>query len=156
MSRADCISNQIADGLVTALKRINSVTAPDVWYTKPTVKRGFLMADLTGPFPVALVQLSRWGEDTPTPGEVHDGRVTFYIHCISEHIENSEQGLNRLAADVIKAIANDEELSSASIDGFIDIFPKYYEPQEEAMEKVGRGITTVVVEATFQWSHDAP
>ena len=156
MARADCISNKIADGIVNALRGINSNSAPDDWFTKPTVKRGFLMADLTGPFPVILVQLSRWGDDVPISGENHDGKVVFYVHCISENIENSEKGLNQLAADVIRAIAHDEALTSAAIEGFIDIYPKYYEPQTEAMEKIGRGITTVVVEATFQWSHDAP
>jgi hypothetical protein len=156
VARADCIVNRIADGIVTALRRIDSTTTPDDWHTKPVVKRGFLMADLTGPFPVALVQLARWGDDVPISGESHDGKAVFYIHCISSRIEDSERGLNQLAADVIRAIAHDEALSNSAIEGFVDIYPKYYEPQTEAMEKIGLGITTVVVEATFQWSHDAP
>ena len=155
MARADAIVNQIADALIVALGRIDSRSSPNDWHTKPHVKRGFLMADLMGPFPRILVHLSRWGEDVPINAPSHDGKATFMVHCISEDIDGAEQYLNKLAADVIKAIAIDEELGG-TIDGFVDIYPKYYEPQVEAMEKTGRGVTTVVVEATFQWSHDAP
>ena len=155
MAIADAIVNQIADALVVTLNKIDSKGYPDEWHTSPHVKRGFLMADLMGPFPRLIVHLSRWGDDLPISGESHDGKATFMVHCISENIEGAEHALNNLACDVIKAIANDEELG-ATIDGFVDIYPKYYEPQTEAMEKIGRGVTTVVVEATFQWSHDAP
>ena len=155
MARADAIVNQIADALVVSLRTIDARTSPEDWHTRPHVKRGFLMSDLMGPFPAILVHLSRWGEDLPINAPSHDGKATYYVHCISEDLDGAEQALNKLAADVIKAIVSDEELGG-TIDGFVDIYPKYYEPQTEAMEKIGRGVTTVVVEATFQWSHDAP
>ena len=162
-ARPEAVANQIADALVKKLSRISREKQPSEWLTSPHVDRGLFLGDMSAPRPALYVSVQRWDH---TPGAsmgvsgVHESILTLAVACVSESALNTrgaEIELNNLAADVVRAVSLKDEPVEFNIDQAVVYFnPVFYEPQVDLMERVGLGVTAVIVETRFRWSTQAP
>jgi len=146
--------NEIADELVGVLKGIAHNLDPNQWLTTPAnVRRGSLVVgDLTAyERPRLAVQVLSW-TSTPLSAGRHDCKLRVGVHVLVDGDEAAEVNLNECVSDVVKAVVENESLNGK----VTDIQPTEYVPQSEAMERVGLGIATVVLDAMFVWEHTAP
>ena len=146
--------NTIADALVARLLTIDKVAFPDVWYSKPAaVKREYEVSDATiAERPCLLVMYAGREFEARNFGDIHGVRVRFEIDCITDRVSPTGKELVELMRDVVRAIHQDESLG-----GTVHYaWPVSDTAQVEAMASSGLGIGTVVVDAWYEHSHDAP
>jgi hypothetical protein len=152
----DCMMNQVADALAETLRAIDSVGEADKWHTSPTVKRGFLVPDLMRDMPLLVVEVARY-EQEPRTAQQHHASVVLIVHCVAQaQARDAEAELNRMASDVINAIAGNEKLQVAggAESGLVlDIQVLSYSPDVEAMERYSVGVGQVICKADFYWNH---
>lgn len=149
--------NRIADAVVMALREVSSKKDSTKWLTAPrTVKRSFMLGDLTmAERPGMYVRVLSWRDSTMMGGGRRETILTVGVTCLVDDKEGAEPALNDLIRDAIRAVAEDEQLKSAS--GLvISIYPLSYELEVEAMNKCGLGVGTLTLEALFAWDKSAP
>jgi len=146
--------NEIADELVVILKNIAHNLSPNEWQTSPkSVRRGALVVGdlLAYERPRLAVQVLSW-RATPIGPERHEGNLRLGVHVLVDGDDAAEVNLNDCVSDVVKAVVQNETLNGS----VTDVQPTEYVPQSEAMERVGLGIATVILDAIFVWEHTAP
>lgn len=160
-ARPECGANRVADALVLALKKISAVEDAGQWLTTPrAVTRGFFVDDLQAPRPAFYVAVAGLRNKPETVPAAHEGTIVLEVTGLSEAPANqpaAEAELNRLMSDAIRAVSLDEYLADA--DGVKTVLfaqALSYEPNVEIMRGTGLGAATLIVEASFRWTHGTP
>lgn len=153
--RPDAIVNQIIDAIVDQI-RTHAETNPHLWKRRPaTVKRFTGMSDTRGQYPVILVR-NEGPVDDVLQGtlNVHRAEAGFLIHAFDADVADPEAVAHDMAADIRRALAEDEQLGTVLQSGSLD--PRGYEYGIESGE-TGQGSVEVVLRyrAHYEWSHDA-
>lgn len=145
---------QVADAIVTRLKLISHARNTQKWYTEPSlVEIGPTLAKAKQAGPVLFVEVTNWS-DQPIGASLHEATLDVRIACYVQQSKEPQRDVHRIAADVIKAIA---EKDTDRLDGLVQmIWVVSYTAESEFVEQAGRGRADVTVRAIVRWTHGAP
>ena len=158
MSRSDAMPNQILDALVTLLGTINSTTAPTLWLTTPKTVTRHSRDPLTVARPALLVSMSRFGPNDPQTNRIHRAQADIEVECIISYTSAANdpaRDLFRLAADVLAAVEQNNQLSTVLSSGWIHCIDGY-QPSKQFADVAGLAACVVTFRAEWEWSATNP
>lgn len=157
--RPEPMAIQAEDRLLFTVGKIRSVTDAPFWLTHPEyVDRG-TMPLLTGLPRPAIVLVCEKIDDHPMGPERHESTYHGAFQCVSEGDPMGIVECHRLASDVMRALAMNENLLNEfdePFEGLVMVEFFGYEVRQEVLVQTGLSVATVPVQVRYSWTHDAP
>ena len=153
MSRTDePKSYRIAAAIRDAIAAVRRDRYPTQWLTTVyTCEVGVTLAAAKAQRPVVFVEAVS-ADNTPQMLPHHEASESFTITMQSENEADPELGIQRLMADVKRAVGMAGELNG--LVKALDITG--WDKGTELHETLGLGQGTISVRATYEWSHEDP